>query len=244
MNTEEIIIDDEMDAVTDRGITILTPLQDMSLDSSVASINDETIESIDVTDNDITIDDEEDDIEVLQVTSGVQTRSGRMFAVSNVKCQNCRQSNPKCFTPADGVGNENVVNSSVVNIILDTDGDVEEDADPLQYIITDFSIYCKSDNDENHLVPVFADNLLIAGKKIYLSGKVLRLDCQEDDEGLQVNTADMDGNTNPALVASNAEALVSGNSGPAAGCCLIEPDAGPPTPPPTQNLPPTTGADM
>ena len=66
----------------------------------------------------------------------------------------------------------------------------------------------------------------------------------EDDEGLQVNTADMDGNTNPALVASNAEALVSGNSGPAAGCCLIEPDAGPSTPPPTQNLPPTTGADM
>ena len=69
-------------------------------------------------------------------------------------------------------------------------------------------------------------------------------DAGEDDEGLQVNTADMDGNTNPALVASNAEALVSGNSGPAAGCCLIEPDAGPPTPPPTQNLPPTTGADM
>ena len=186
MSTEEIIIDDEMEALTDRGITILTPLQDMSLDSSVASINDETIESIDVTDNDITIDDEEDDIEVLQVTSGVQTRSGRMFAVSNVKCQNCRQSSPKCFTPADGVGNEDVVNSPVVNIILDTDEDVEGDAYPLQYIITDFSIYCKSDNDENHLVPVFADNLLIAGKKIYLSGKVLRLDCQEDDEGLQV----------------------------------------------------------
>ena len=111
--------EDGMEAETDRGITILTPLQDMSLDSSVASINDETIESIDVTDNDITIDDVEDDIEVLQVTSGVQTRSGRMFAVSNVKCQNCRQSNPKCFTPADGVGNEDVVNSPVVNIILD-----------------------------------------------------------------------------------------------------------------------------
>ena len=55
---------------------------------------------------------------------------------------------------------------------------------------------------------------------------------------------DRNGTTNPALVASNAEALVSGNSGPAAGCCLIEPDAGPSTTPPTQNLPPTTGADM
>ena len=55
---------------------------------------------------------------------------------------------------------------------------------------------------------------------------------------------DRNGTTNPALVASNAEALVSGNSGPAAGCCLIEPDAGPSTTPPTQNLPPTTEADM
>jgi len=72
-------------------------------------------------------------------------------------------------------------------------------------------------------------------------GKSLVIHVGEDDEGLQVNTDDMDGNTNPALVASNAEALVSGNSGPAAGCCLIEPDAGPSTPPPTQNLPPTTG---
>ena len=43
----------------------------------------------------------------------------------------------------------------------------------------------------------------------------INYDAGEDDEGLQVNTADMEGNTNPALVASNAEARVSGNSGPA-----------------------------
>ena len=168
----------------------MPPLHELSFNSSVVSEHDETVESIiDITDNDITVEDDEEDLEVLEVINGVKTRSGRQlqrsFAASSVKCQNCRQSNPKCFTPADGVGNSEVVRSPIVNIVLDDDDD-EENAEPLQYKITNFSIYCKADGEENHLVPVFADNLLITGKKIYLSGKVLRLDCQEDDEGLQV----------------------------------------------------------
>ena len=35
-------------------------------------------------------------------------------------------------------------------------------------------------------MPVFAENLLITGKKIYFSGKVLRLDQEEHEDGLLV----------------------------------------------------------
>ena len=63
----------------------------------------------------------------------------------------------------------------------------EEDQRALQYKLTDFAVYDKPSTESGgHLVPIFAESLLSTGKKIYLSGKVLRLDCQEGDEGLQV----------------------------------------------------------
>ena len=56
-----------------------------------------------------------------------------------------------------------LVNYKTVNIELEMDLDDDEPL-PLLYKITDFSIYCKSDPNVNHIVPVFTDNLLIALK--------------------------------------------------------------------------------
>ena len=43
-----------------------------------------------------------------------------------------------------------------------------------------------SSKSGGHLVQIFAEGLLCTGKKIFLSGKVLRVDWQEGDEGLHV----------------------------------------------------------
>ena len=107
----------------------------------------------------------------------MQTRSGRTFAANVLKCNNCRQAKPITSVPRDGVGLEEILCDEKVNIMMDDD---EDDA-PLQYKLTNFSVYCKEDMKENHLVPVFVDNLLIAGKRIYLSGTVLRLDSSNEE---------------------------------------------------------------
>ena len=70
------------------------------------------------------------------------------------------------------------------------------------FLITDFSVYCKSDPKVNHIVPVFADNLLNTGKKIYLSGKLLRLD-QEDEESKGLRVKDI----GPITMWSNAAGM-------------------------------------
>ena len=190
----EIIIDDDVTSVPE-DITILSnpgddmtidPLTSTSTNDSIQSL-DSSINSINTTIQDITIDDEDDDIEVVQeLPTGRRTRSGRMFVESAVKCSNCRQASPKTFVPEDGVGINEVVVDKTVNILLELDPEDDEGL-PLQYKITDFSIYCKSDGNVNHLVPVFADNLLSNGKKIFMSGKLLRLDQDDEDgEGLRV----------------------------------------------------------
>ena len=150
-------------------------LGELTLDSTL----DSTIDSLNSTRNEITVESDEDDIEIIQESSGFTTRSGKRtisFAPVANKCQNCRQSNPPTFRAHDdfeNCGTKVVVDDKTVNIAIDDD--IEEDEEEeLQYKITDFSVYCK-EGKENHLVPVFAENLLITGKKIYLSGKVLRL---------------------------------------------------------------------
>ena len=57
-----------------------------------------------------------------------------------------------------------IINSEKVNILMEMD---DEDDSPLQYKLTSFSLYCKEDEKENHLVPVFVEKLLIDGNKIY-----------------------------------------------------------------------------
>ena len=99
-----------------------------------------------------------------------------------------------------------VVTDKTVNIILEMDADDANEPLPLQYKITDFSIYCKSDPNVNHIVPVFTDNLLIAGKKIYMSGKLLRLD-QEDEDGEGLRVKDI----GPITMWSNAAGMDVGH---------------------------------
>ena len=177
----EIIADDTVTIEdNDSNVTILSePLGDLTISSINTSVN-ETFE----TDDDIETIEDDDDVEVLEeVSTGMQTRSGRTFAANVLKCNNCRQAKPITSVPRDGVGLEEILCDEKVNIMMDDD---EDDA-PLQYKLTNFSIYCKEDMNENHLVPVFVDNLLIAGKKIYLSGTVLRLDSSNEElEGLEV----------------------------------------------------------
>ena len=184
------ISDDEvMEVVEDNRSVISVNLGELTLDST---LHDSTLNS---TRDEIIVESDEDDIEIVQEANAraapaINTRSKKgtiSFAIIESKCQNCRQSNPQTFHAHDDYKNRGtkvVVKDKTVNIILDDE--VEEDAEEeLQYKITNFSIYCK-EGKQNHLVPVFAENLLITGKKIYLSGKVLRLDQEEHEEGLLV----------------------------------------------------------
>ena len=85
--------------------------------------------------------------------------------------------------PREGCRAEQVIAHPAVNICMDT-----EDDQALQYKLTDFAVYDKVSDTEQHLVPIFAESLLSHYKKLYLAGKVLRLDSEEGEEGLKVGT--------------------------------------------------------
>ena len=154
---------------------------------------------------------EDDEPQILEEsvnTSGRSLRSGVRSHFSNDKCGTCRQrlSEVKTFSPGEGAGEEQVVADPRVNIILDTE---EEDTGlALQYKLTDFTVY----DGENHLVPIFAESLLSRYKKIYLAGRVLRLDQEEGEEGLEVvglgpivawnNATGMEGGENNVIISS------------------------------------------
>ena len=99
----EIIIDDDVTSVSEDITIVSLPEEDIamepstSFDESIQSL-DSSINSINTTIEDITIEDKDDDIEVVQeLSTGPRTRSGRQtfFAASNVKCSNCRQASLK-----------------------------------------------------------------------------------------------------------------------------------------------------
>ena len=187
MDVSEIIIDDDFDTVSEP-MTVLNTVENDTLDSSVTTVdqsfNNQSVEEIDVSDDDVTtIDDDEDDVEVI----GCTTISKKKFvAATQSKCNNCRQANKQFYSPPEGVGAADLLSDENVNIVLEMDDDDgDEGEEPLQYKITQFSIYCREERD-THMVPVFAENLLITGKKIFMSGKVVRLDGEEEDEGLRV----------------------------------------------------------
>ena len=99
------------------------------------------------------------------------------------KCGHCRQilSEATLFTAGPGSSEVDVLNDPNINIEMDDDDD-----GALQYKLTNFTVYDKLSNGESHLVPIFADSLLMRGKKIYFSGQVLRLDMPEEESGLEV----------------------------------------------------------
>ena len=83
------------------------------------------------------------------------------------KCHHCRQilSEASLFTAGPGKSENAVLNDPAINIEMD-----EEDDGALQYKVTNFTAYDKFCDDLGHLVPIFADSLLMRGKKIYFSG--------------------------------------------------------------------------
>lgn len=106
-------------------------------------------------------------------------------AKSTEKCSTCRQHLAEVchYSPGKGAGAEQVIAHPAVNICMDT-----EDDQALQYKLTDFAVYDKVSDTEQHLVPIFAESLLSRYKKLYLAGKVLRLGSKEGEEGLKVGT--------------------------------------------------------
>ena len=70
---------------------------------------------------------------------------------------------------------------NAINIEMD-----EEDDGAVQYKVTNFTVYDKFSDEMDHLVPIFAESLLIKGNKIYFSGQFLRLDMPEEVSGLEV----------------------------------------------------------
>ena len=106
-------------------------------------------------------------------------------AKSLEKCSTCRQrlADVRHYSPGEGAGAEQVIAHPTVNICMDADDD-----QALQYKLTDFAVYDKVSDTEQHLVPIFAESLLSRYKKLYLAGKVLRLDSEEGEEGLKVRS--------------------------------------------------------
>ena len=64
--------------------------------------------------------------------------------------------------------------------------DLGEEQESLQYKLTDFAVYDKVNEGERHLVPIFAESLLSAKKELWVSGKVLRIDQEDEEDGLRV----------------------------------------------------------
>merc|ERR1740137_15848 len=172
------------------------------LDTTDDAVGDESFASVDQS-REEGVTDDDDMPEIIDNVPSARTRSGRVSmnnslnlsvssldlgkeaaALAGTKCPNCRQrlNVVKNYKPKPGRGEKEVFKDPMVNIMMD-----EEDQRALQYKLTDFAVYDKPSSESGgHLVPIFAESLLSTGKKIYLSGKVLRLDSQEGDEGLQV----------------------------------------------------------
>ena len=118
-------------------------------------------------------------------TSGRVLRSGTVSAstvVSLEKCTICRQRLAELhrFHPEGGVGLEQLSKDQAVNI------DLGEEQESLQYKLTDFAVYDKVNEGERHLVPIFAESLLSAKKELWVSGKVVRIDQEDEEDGLRV----------------------------------------------------------
>ena len=80
-------------------------LGELTLDSTLNS----TVSSLNSTREEITVDSDDDDIEIVQESAkAMTTRSGKRtisFAPIETKCQNCRQSNPQTFHAHDEIEN-------------------------------------------------------------------------------------------------------------------------------------------
>ena len=128
-------------------------------------------------------DDDEEDLEIVRETEGStrSLRSGTRAAAAEAaraKCSVCRQrlGEVRRHTATEGAGAEQVIADTTVNIAMDA-----EDGQALQYKLTDFAVY----DSEGHLVPIFAESLLSRYKQLFLSGRVLRVDMEESEEGLR-----------------------------------------------------------
>ena len=165
--------------------------REITLDESIVLDETENEESevVDLDISEIILDDEDsgDEIEYLGEETSRPKRNVRRsvsFSPSFIKCSNCRQSQTTVFSPKPGASLKEVIAEEKVNIMMDLDEEEEEEGIPLQYKITEFTVYCKEGKDR-HLVPIFTENLISNDKKIFLAGKVVRLDCQEGDEGIE-----------------------------------------------------------
>ena len=126
------------------------------------------------------------------------------------KCSNCRQrlAEVKTFKPSGrSAGVVEVVKEPSINIAMDV-----EDGEALQYKLTDFIIYDNAEDSsiDGHLVPIFAESLLSRGVKLWLAGRVLRLDSEVTEVGLEVeglgpitqwnNATGMEGGENNVII--------------------------------------------
>ena len=160
----------------------------LALDASDLNLTNESCSSIE----EVVLDDDNDDDdeieylgeEIVKRKKNVRSSSKRVQSLPPpvTKCNNCRQQQKTPFKPQSGASLRKIITDETVNILMDIEDD--EDEAPLQYKMTDFTVYCK-EGRESHLVPIFAENLISNGRDIYLAGKVLRLDSQEGEEGLQ-----------------------------------------------------------
>lgn len=141
---------------------------------------------------------EEDDLQIVHESTSTTSTSTKVHSTSSrvlrsgtvsasavaslEKCTICRQRLAELhrFHPETGVGLEQLSEDPAVN--LDLGGELES----LQYKLTDFAVYDKVNEGERHLVPIFAESLLSAKKELWVSGKVLRIDQEDEEDGLRV----------------------------------------------------------
>ena len=100
------IIDDEVMEVEDsESREMSVNLGELTLDSTLNS----TVSSLNSTREEITVESDDDDIEIVQESAkAMTTRSVKRtisFAPIETKCQNCRQSNPQTFHAHDKIEN-------------------------------------------------------------------------------------------------------------------------------------------